>query len=164
MPASLHRLDRVGLSRPFLAPGTPTAYAQVTLFLPVFPDHALPIQVFAHSSFCLDKTCPCYPQEFSCLFLKTWLPQTFYLGAFRIFLISHSYLISLLCSQYLPGGILLISLPAICIFLKNCIYDHAGFLHFTLSSTKGLTLSYSYLSSQGLLAQFLTHNRYLLVQ
>lgn len=47
MPASLHHLDCVGLSRPFLASGTPTAYAQVALFLPVFPDHALLIQVFA---------------------------------------------------------------------------------------------------------------------
>lgn len=117
MPASLHHLDYVGLSRTFLVSGIPTAYAQIILFQPVFPDHVLLIQVFAHMFLLLGTSFPILSTGDSCLFLQTWLTHHLLPGSFpNLFSALHSYLISFLCSQCPPGGIICISLPAASIF------------------------------------------------
>lgn len=134
------------------------------------PSTCVPRSCLTHSGFCpyvpsvWIKLSHVIHRNFPAYFSRLGWPIEFYLGASKIFLTLHAYLLSLLCSQYPPGGILLISLPAFAYFFKYSIYDYAGFLHLTLSSIKGLTLLYSYLSSQGPSAQFLTHNRYSLVQ
>lgn len=113
MPASPHHLDYVGFSRPFLVSGIHTAYSQVILFQPMFPDHVLLIQGFAHMFLLLGTSFPMLSTGDSCLFLQTWLTHHFLPGSFPdLFSALHSYLISFLCSQCLPGGIIHISLPA----------------------------------------------------
>lgn len=111
-----------GVGWPFqTSPWHAHRYGQVTVFLPMFQDHALLFQVFAYIFFLPGINFQKLSTGDSCLSLKIQLTHPLELS--KPFLCSLPYPICLLCSQC-SGGVLLVSssskhilLSAVCMSL-----------------------------------------------
>lgn len=121
--------DHVGLSKPFLAPGIPIAYAQVIPFYLYSQIRPSSLRSLHRYSFYLEWAFWCQPQKTPAYFSRLSWPITFYLGAFRAFSLPHApHLPGVFCSWYSPGVFYSSLLQHVPYFVKYCLCDAVSFI------------------------------------